>query len=63
MKSLPPGTAPADDSLAITAWNMLGGFDLGPALDRVIDLLGIDDEEMLVTQLMAIRDFQAKKHG
>jgi len=35
---------------------MLGGYDLGPAFDRVVDVLGIDDPDLLVAQLMVIRD-------
>ncbi len=39
---------------------MLGGLDWS-GIDQVMDLLGLDDKEMLVTQLMAIRDFQRKR--
>jgi hypothetical protein len=57
---LPPGAAPAGAELAIEAWNMLGGLDWS-GLEMVADILGIDDIELLIGQLMAIRDFQAKK--
>lgn len=57
--ALPPGQPPAEAELAIAAWNMLGGLDWA-GLPHVAEMLGIEDLEMLVTQLVAIRDFQAK---
>ena len=43
---------------------MLGGLEWA-GLDRVMQILGIDDEEMLIAQLMTIRDFKTKAqaHG
>lgn len=43
---------------------MLGGLEWA-GLDRVMQILGIDDEEMLIAQLMVIRDFKTKAqaHG
>jgi hypothetical protein len=40
--------------LAVRAWNLMGGLDWA-ALPIVVEMLGIVDVEMLVTQLVAIR--------
>lgn len=55
-----PGPSPAP--LAIQAWNLMGGLDW-QALPLVADLLGIDDLELLVMQLVVIRDSQRNQHG
>lgn len=55
MPLLPPGPAPDGAALAVTAWNMLGGLDWA-GLPIVAELLGIEDLEMLVVQLVVIRD-------
>lgn len=59
---LPPGDPPAGGDLALEAWAMLGGLDW-QGLPTVMDILGIDDIEMLVAQLGAIRDWSRQKHG
>jgi hypothetical protein len=41
--------------MAIRAWNMLGGLDWA-GLDAVIDVLGIDDPEILIAQLVVLRN-------
>lgn len=58
----PPGLPPVDVALAIRAWNMLGGMEWA-GLDAVADILGIDDLEILVTQLQIIRNWQAEHQG
>jgi hypothetical protein len=50
---------PAGAELAIAAWNMLGGLDWS-GLPLVAEVLGIEDIEMLVAQLVVIREFKAK---
>lgn len=50
-----PPQQPDDIRLAVRAWNMLGGLDWA-GLPIVAELLGYDDIELLVAQLMAIRD-------
>lgn len=47
-----PGTA-----LAIRAWNVMGGIDWA-ALPVVAELFGISDIDLLIHQLVAIRDWQ-----
>jgi hypothetical protein len=44
-------------SLAIQAWNLMGGMDWD-GLPIVAELLGVDDIEQLVRQLVLIRDSQ-----
>lgn len=41
--------------LAIRAWNLLGGIDWA-GLPLVAEILGYDDIELLITQLVVIRD-------
>jgi hypothetical protein len=43
--------------LAISAWNTLGGMDWA-GIPVVAELLGIDDIELLIRQLILIRDSQ-----
>jgi len=45
-----PGVA-----IAIEAWNVMGGVDWA-ALPIVLDLLGVSDPELLIRQLLHIRD-------
>ena len=47
-------------SVAIRAWNMLGGLDWA-GLPIVVDILGIRDVEMLIVQLNTIRDRQREE--
>jgi hypothetical protein len=60
--TLPPGALPRESVLALRAYRFLGGLDWA-GLDQVMDLLGLDDKELLVEQLVTIRDFKAKAHG
>lgn len=46
---------PATAALAVRAWNLMGGLDWA-ALDKVAALLGVEDDEALLHQLVAIRD-------
>jgi hypothetical protein len=41
--------------MAIRAWNMLGGLDWA-GLDTVCDVLGITDPELLIAQLVIMRN-------
>ncbi len=41
------------------AWNLLGGLDWS-GVEKVADLLGYDDMEILIMQLQIIRDFQQR---
>jgi hypothetical protein len=46
--------------LSIRAWNIMGGIDWA-ALPVIAEMLGIDDIETLVLQLVAIRDAQRER--
>lgn len=43
--------------MAMRAWNLMGGLDWA-ALPLVADLLGVEDVERMVPELVAIRDFE-----
>jgi hypothetical protein len=64
LTTITPGPVPPASIMALEAWSMLGGLEWA-GLDRVMQILGIDDEEMLIAQLMVIRDFKTKAqaHG
>ena len=47
-------------ALSVRAWNIMGGIDWA-ALPVVAEMLGIEDIETLVSQLVAIRDAQREK--
>jgi hypothetical protein len=49
-----PANPPPDVVLGIRAWNMLGGLDWA-GLDTVLDVLGIDEPEILIAQLVVLR--------
>jgi hypothetical protein len=46
----------------IRAWNMLGGLEWH-GIDRVADMLGIDDRDALVLGLITIRKWQANQNA
>lgn len=46
-------------ALAVKAWNLLGGLDW-QGIEAVAELLGIEDVDMLIHQLAALRDYQRK---
>lgn len=52
---LPPGAPPAGLEVAVQAWNMMGGLDWN-ALPVIADLLGVEDMELLINQLVVIRN-------
>lgn len=56
---LPPGDPPHGVGLAIDAWNMLSLP--GITLATVADILGMDDMEMLVEQLIVIQRHQGRR--
>ena len=49
-----------ETALSIRAWNIMGGIDWA-ALPVIAEMLGIDDIETLVLQLVAIRDAQRER--
>lgn len=57
---LQPATPDPLTALAVKAWNWMGGEINWAGLPLVADLLGIDDLELLIVQLAAIRDHQRK---
>ena len=52
-----PPEQPDDVRLAVRAWNLMSGLDW-QALPTVCEMLGVDDVETFVMQLVAIRDKQ-----
>lgn len=52
---LPPGEAPHGAALALKAWRMVQVP--GVSVETVAELLGVDDMELLLAQLMMIREF------
>ena len=43
--------------MAVAAWNTMGGLDWS-ALPIVCEMLGVREPDVLITQLVAIRDAQ-----
>lgn len=56
----PGASCDAATALAIKAWNWMDGKIDWDGLELVADLLGIEDLEILVEQLTALRDWQRK---
>lgn len=55
---------PESARLAVAAWNMMGAQIDWAGLPVVCELLGIEDVPRLVTEMLAIRDFQNRTtHG
>jgi hypothetical protein len=52
-----PGPAPPESSQAVEAWNLMGGLKW-EALPIVVELIGVDDVELLIEQLVIIRNKQ-----
>jgi len=50
-----PPEQPDEVRIAIRAWNLMGGIDWA-ALPIVAEMLGFDNIEVLITQLVALRD-------
>jgi hypothetical protein len=46
--------------LSVAAWNLLGGLDWN-GLPVVAEMLGIEDVDQLVRDLVTIRQYQAPK--
>jgi hypothetical protein len=55
------GEQPSDVKHAINAWNLMGCLIDWAALPLVAEMLGIEDVETFVHQLVAIRNKQAAK--
>ena len=58
-----PRDIPDGGRLAVQVWNEMGGDFQWAALPLLCEIHGIDDLETLITQLIAIRDTQARKYG
>jgi len=43
--------------MAVAAWNIMGGLDWS-ALPIIVEMLGVREPDVLITQLVAIRDAQ-----
>jgi hypothetical protein len=52
-----PGPPPDAARIAVQAWNMMSGIDWA-ALPVVVELLGVEDVELLIEQLLLIRNKQ-----
>jgi len=52
-----PEDPPPSAQAAIAAWNLMGGL-VWEALPMVCAILGIEDPELLIRQLVVIRDRQ-----
>jgi hypothetical protein len=48
--------------LAIRVWNTLGGLDWA-GLETACDVFGVDDVDLMIHRLVAIRDFQAEQES
>jgi len=58
---LAPGvTCDSATALAIKAWNWMGGQIDWTGLPLIAEILGVDDLEVLIVQLAALRDWQRK---
>lgn len=59
---MPVQSAPLSDGdeLVIKAWNLMGGLEWA-ALDLVCAILGVEDPEWLIRQLVAMRNHQNAK--
>lgn len=55
----PSFQSPAPDRShdAIQAWNLMGGIEWN-AIDTVAEMLGVEDVDLLIRQLVVIRDSQ-----
>jgi len=49
------------EDLAIRAWNLMGGAIDWAALPLVVARLGVDDVDLLITHLCAIRAHEARQ--
>ena len=56
-----PAPPPTNATRAVDVWNMLGGEINWSALPMLVELLDINDADILIRDLIVIRDVQAKK--
>lgn len=57
MRGLPvQPPCPEDAANAVTAWNWMGGTIDWNALPVIVEMLGISDVDLLIHQLIALRD-------
>ncbi len=52
---VPPTPVPDDSYLALKLWNIMSGIDWD-ALPLLCELYGVEDLELLIAQLVAIRE-------
>jgi hypothetical protein len=52
-----PGPAPPASAQAVEAWNLMGGLNWS-ALPIVAEMIGVEDIELLIEQLVIIRNKQ-----
>jgi len=59
LRDLPiqPAKPPDDVELVVAAWNLMGGLDWA-ALPIVVEVLGVNDIERLIRQLVILREHQ-----
>lgn len=57
----PPSAPPAEVGLSIKAWNLLGGQIDWAGLPVVVEILGVKDPELLVLDLITIREHLTEK--
>jgi hypothetical protein len=55
-----PGEAPDVSRLALKAWNLMSGIEWA-ALPIIAEIYGIEDFELFLRYLAAIRDHQSKR--
>lgn len=58
-----PGDLSDENKLVVRAWNMMGGSLDWVALPTVAGLLGIEDIDLLVHELIHLRDRTWQKSG
>lgn len=55
-----PGPLPNESRYAVEAWNAMGGEVSWQALPILIEMYGITDPELFITQVLAIRDYRRR---
>lgn len=56
LQPFPPGPPPGTSWAAVQAWNWMGGQIDWVGLETIAEILGIDDVEGLVLDLVTIRE-------
>lgn len=58
---MPAAGPPLEMALAVKAWNLLGGAVDWVGLPIVAELLGVVDLELLIRQMVLIREFKQQQ--